>query len=758
MPRPPPADLSSQTTFERQAPVGGSGAPSGENISEPLGGQVHVLLPMPVGDGYDYAVPDGMQVLAGDFVEVPLGRRTLLGVVWGPGTASLAAGKIRPIQARLPAEPMRPQMRRLVDWVARYTLSPPGAVLRMAMSVTDALLPPRPVLLYRLADDPPAGDARLTAARKRVLEFMAHTPPLPASDIARGAGVGVTVVKNLQPLGLVEPVWQASETLPGQPDADHPGAVLSEVQEAAAAALRGTVTARDFAVTLLDGVPGAGKTEVYFEAVAAALKQGRQVLVLLPEIALSAQWLRRFEQRFGALPSEWHSDLTGLERRRTWRAVQAGTARVVVGARSALFLPFRDLGLIVVDEEHESAFKQEDGVIYNARDMAIVRARLENVPAILVSATPSLETMVNAEAGRYGVQHLPARHGGVTMAAIEAVDLRRQPPARGQFLSPVLLQAARETLERKKQVLLFLNRRGYAPLTLCRACGHRIECPNCSAWLVEHRFRGRLICHHCGFNTPRPEECPSCGAQDSLVACGPGVERLNEEVALHFPEARVMVLASDMIASPRAAQALIQQIAEHEVDVIIGTQIVAKGHHFPDLALVGVVDADLGLSGGDLRAAERTFQLLYQVAGRAGRANGDGRALLQTYQPQHPVIAALASGQRDRFVEAEKRARADAGMPPYGRLAALILSSENEGQVESAARLLGAAAPHLEGVRVLGPAPAPLALLRGRHRRRLLLKVRREVDIQAVLRDWLGPVPLPAAVRLQVDVDPYSFL
>jgi primosomal protein N' (replication factor Y) len=757
MPRPPPADLSSQSAIGRQAPQAAVSPASGENIVAPLKGQVRVLLPMPVGDGYDYAVPEEIAVSAGDFVEVPLGRRHLLGVVWGPGTATLAAEKIKPIRSKLPTAPMSDSMRKLIDWVARYTLSPPGAVLRMAMSVPDALMPPRPTLLYQLGPAP-APDLKLTAARKRVLEFMAQTPALPAADIARGAGVGVGVVKNLQPLGLIEPVWLTSDALPTQPDADHVGVALSDAQEQAASAFRAMVQAKSFAVSLLDGVPGAGKTEVYFEAVAAALKQSRQVLVLLPEIALSAQWLHRFEQRFGTMPGEWHSDLTGLERRRTWRAVQAGSVKVVVGARSALFLPFRDLGLIVVDEEHESAFKQEDGVIYNARDMAIVRARIEDVPAVLVSATPSLETIVNAEAGRYGLQHLPARHGGADMVQVETVDLRQKPPLRGQFLSPVLIEAMRETLARDKQALLFLNRRGYAPLTLCRACGHRVECPNCTAWLVEHRFRGRLICHHCGFNTPRPVECPSCSAPDSLVACGPGVERLQEEVREHFPDAHAMVLASDMIGSPRQAQALIEQIAEHEVDIVIGTQIVAKGHHFPDLALVGVVDADLGLAGGDLRAAERTFQLLYQVAGRAGRADGDGRALLQTYQPLHPVIAALASGERGRFLDAEKRARADAGMPPYGRLAALILSSEDESQVDAAARAVSAAAPHLEGVRVLGPAPAPLALLRGRHRRRLLLKTKREVDIQAVLLDWLGPVSLPNAVRLQVDVDPYSFL
>lgn len=757
MPRPPPADLSSQTTFERQAPVGGSPAPSGENISVPLTGQVHVLLPLPVGDGYDYAVPAGMEVCAGDFVEVPLGRRTLLGVVWGPGTASLAAGKIRPIQARLPAEPMRAPMRRLVDWVARYTLSPPGAVLRMAMSVPDALLPAKPVLLYRLAAAPPPGEMKLTAARQRVLEFMAHAPPLPAADIARAAGVGTSVVKNLQPLGLIEPLWQSGETLPGQPDADHPGAVLSGAQAAAAGALRDAVTARDFAVTLLDGVPGAGKTEVYFEAVAAALQLGRQVLVLLPEIALSAQWLRRFEQRFGALPSEWHSDLTGLERRRTWRAVQAGTARVVVGARSALFLPFRDLGLIVVDEEHEGAFKQEDGVIYNARDMAIVRARVENLPAILVSATPSLETMVNVEAGRYGVQHLPARHGGASMAAIEAIDLRRHPPVRGQFLSPVLLQAAGETLERGKQVLLFLNRRGYAPLTLCRACGHQYQCPECDAWLVEHRFRGVLMCHHCGHEVRRPSACGKCGAEDALVAVGPGIERVAEEAAERFPDARRVVLSSDMGTHAQLRERF-AEIAAGDYDLIIGTQLVAKGHHFEKLTLVGVLDADLGLAHGDPRAAEKTFQILTQVTGRAGRAARAGRALLQTYHPGHPVMQAMVRGDREAFYAHELKVRESAGLPPFGRLAALIVSaSEHEAAMGHARRLLSAA-PMAEGLRLFGPADAPVAMVRGRHRVRLLAQSPKGFDLSGYVRFWLGNAERPRGnVRVQVDIDPMSF-
>ncbi|MEO8558620.1 MAG: primosomal protein N' [Rhodospirillales bacterium] len=720
--------------------------------------RVQVLLPLPLSSAYDYLVPDYMDVAPGDFVEVPLGNRLTLGVVWHNAPGDVAAAKLKPIHARLPTPPMRETMRRFVDWVADYTLSPHGAVLRMAMSVTDALYPPRPTTLFARAEAEPPEGFKLTAARKRLLEFLADAPALPLSDLARQAGVGSAVIKGMVAAGLVQTHIVAVDPPLLQPDAEHEGFKLSAEQQAIADALKQAVAQRSFKVDVIDGVPGAGKTEVYFEAIAAALRSGRQALVMLPEIALGAQWLQRFERRFGVLPATWNSDLTSLERRRTWRAVADGRAKVVVGARSALFLPFTDLGLIVVDEEHDGAFKQEDGVIYNARDMAVVRARLENIPIALVSATPSLETVVNVEAGRYDGLHLPARHSGAALPQISAIDLRRTPPERQRWLSPPLIKAVTETLANGRQVLLFLNRRGYAPLTLCRTCGHRMECPNCSAWLVEHRFRGRLICHHCGHSVSRPKECPSCEAEDSLVACGPGVERLAEEVRNLFPEARFSVLASDMIASARQAQALIQQVADHEVDLVIGTQIVAKGHHFPDLSLVGVVDADLGLTGGDLRAAERTYQLLYQVAGRAGREAGDGRVLLQTYQPQHPVIAALASFNRARFLAAEKAERAAAHMPPFGRLAGVIVSGADDSLVDAIARDLGQRAPKLDGVQVLGPAPAPLALLRGRHRRRLLLKARREVDVQSVLRDWLATVKVSASVRVQVDIDPYSFM
>jgi len=541
-------------------------------------------------------------------------------------------------------------------------------------------------------------------------------------------------------------------------DASLPGPALSPHQAAAAAALRAAVTAERFTVTLLDGVTGSGKTEVYLEAVAECLAAGKQALILLPEIALSVQFLDRFAARFGAAPAVWHSELTPAIRRETFRAVAEGRAPVVVGARSALFLPFPALGLIVVDEEHESAFKQEDGVIYHARDMAVVRARLSSAPCILVSATPSLETVENAVSGRYARLDLPARHGGAVMPTVAVVDLREHPPERGKFLSPVLLGAVRETLARGEQAMLFLNRRGYAPLTLCRHCGHRMACPNCTAWLVEHRNHQRLACHHCGHTIPLPEKCPSCVAVRSFAAVGPGVERIAEETAEAFGAARILVMASDLIAGPKEAAAAAARIVNREIDIIIGTQMVAKGWHFPGLTLVGVVDADLGLAGGDLRAGEHTVQMLHQVAGRAGRADAPGSVLLQSFAPEHPVIAALLSGDLAAFMAQEARERRPGHWPPFGRLAALIVSATDERQADQLSRALARTAPAGPGIEVLGPAPAPFALLRGRHRRRLLLKTRRDIAIQPLIRDWLGRTEIPRNLRVDVDIDPVSFM
>jgi primosomal protein N' (replication factor Y) (superfamily II helicase) len=722
--------------------------------------RVGVLLPLPLTGPYDYAVPEDMELAPGDFVSVPLGARERIGVVWGEGAGGVAETKLKEVTARIDTLPLPDVSRAFVDWVARYTVSAPGAVLRMTMSVPGALEPPKSMIGYAL--DAHAPEVRFTAARRRVINLLAEGPPMIAADLAREAGVGVSVIKGLAEAGVLNRVELPPAPLLVEPDWQMQGPDLSPEQLTAAVELRSRIVDDGFSVTLLDGVPGSGKTEVYFEAVAEALAKGHQVLVLLPEIALTAQWLARFRDRFGAAPAYWHSELTGAKRRATWRAVISGEAKVIVGARSALFLPFADLGLIVIDEEHDVAFKQEEGVVYNARDMAVVRGRLGGIPVIPVSATPSLETLTNVIDGRYSGLHLPARHAGASMPDIDVVDMRKAEQPSGQWISPPLQKALKETLEAGGQALLFLNRRGYAPLTLCRTCGHRMQCPRCTAWLVEHRFstgRGRrLQCHHCGFHMAAPKACPACEAEESFVACGPGVERLAEEVEALFPEARRTVAASDTLTGPGAAEELVRQIEDHEVDIIIGTQIIAKGYHFPLLTLVGVVDADIGLTGGDLRAAERTYQLLYQVAGRAGRASAPGTVVVQTFSPDHPVMKALVSGTRDQFIAAESDARKAAGMPPFGRLVALILSDRDEARVDELSRDLARAVPRASEIQVLGPAPAPLALLRGRHRRRFLVMAGRGVNVQGFVRQWLAGVKVSGGSRVTVDVDPYGFL
>ena len=706
----------------------------------------------------DYRVPHGMSVEPGSIVLAPLGPRQLAGVVWEaermPSDAEVGDNRLRPLLSAYDLPPIAAPLRRLIEWTANYYLAPPASVLRMALASASALDGGRTAIEYRPTGNVPE---RLTPQRAQALERIAGRQGL-VRELALTAGVSDGVIRGLVKAGAIEAVEVRVDDPFAVPDPDHASPVLSPEQSAVAATVVGAVSDHAFAPFLLDGVTGSGKTEVYFEAVAAAIRDGRQTLVLLPEIALTEPFLKRFAERFGSAPVAWHSDLRQTQRRRAWRAIASGEALVTVGARSALFLPYRNLGLIVVDEAHETSFKQEDGVMYHARDVAVMRGWFEGVPVILASATPAIETRQQVAAGRYAELKLPGRYGVAELPEIEAIDMLADPPPRGRWLAPQLVAAIEQTLERKEQALLFLNRRGYAPLTLCRHCGHRFQCPNCTAWMVEHRLMARLACHHCGHVMPPPRECPECKAEDSLVACGPGVERIADEVAALFPEARTAIVTSDTIWSPGKAAEFVARMESHEIDIVVGTQLVTKGYHFPDLTLVGVVDADLGLSGGDLRAAERSFQQIAQVAGRAGRGAKPGRVLVQTREPKAPVIEALVSGDTESFYEAETEARRYAGAPPFGRYAAIIVSSEKLDEAVEAARLIGRTAPEVEGMHVYGPAPAPLAMLRGRHRQRLLVHARRALDVQDVIRDWLGALEWPRGVRVAVDVDPYSFL
>ncbi|MEM9670183.1 MAG: primosomal protein N' [Pseudomonadota bacterium] len=713
-----------------------------------------IALPEP----FDYAVPDEMLVEPGSYVLAPLGKVERRAVVWDVVGDEVGEGReLKSISRVFDVPPMNAAMRKFVDWSAAYTVAAPGAVLAMALRARGGLEPsPRETVYYLTGQKPD----RMTEAREKALAAAEELCPANASAIASEAGTSAAVINGLAKAGALRSERIDVDGPYPMPKAGLEGKALTVDQAAAADALYNQIQAGGFKPVLLDGVTGSGKTEVYFEAIDAMLAKdpAAQILILLPEIALTQAVLSRFEERFGAPPAPWHSGLADKARRRTWREVAHGRARIVIGARSALFLPFQTLGLIIIDEEHDGSYKQEDGVVYHARDLAVMRAKLEGAMVVLASATPALETMVNAEDGRYQRLKLAARPGAARLPDVALVDMKAGPPERGKWLSPTLTAAMEETFGRKEQSLLFLNRRGYAPLVICKSCGERLKSPGTDSWLTEHRYTGQLVCHVTGFSMRRPDRCPLCGADDSLMGVGPGVERVAEEARLLLPDARIEIFSSDTAVDGAATRGIVERMAEGEIDVLVGTQIVAKGHNFPKLTLVGVVDADSGLKGGDLRAGERTYQLLSQVAGRAGRAEHPGRALIQTYQPDEPAMQALAAGDRDAFLAIEQQNRELLGMPPYGRLAALVLSAPSAEGVDAFAREISAAAPHGDGVEVFGPALAPLSVIRGRHRRRFLVKAPKSINLSAYMAAWRKLMKVPGNVRVSVDIDPYSFL
>ncbi|PCI86065.1 MAG: primosomal protein N' [Hyphomicrobiales bacterium] len=717
---------------------------------------INVLLPLAIADAYSYLLPDELHAEIGDFVEVPLGSRKMIGVVWPDDGAKppIKTTKLKAVIAVVEMKPLPLELIKFLNWVCDYYISPKGMGLRLVMNVPEAIGVVKNIDAVRMG----TGQVeRSTKARDQVLDICEGGETFRKSDLAKQAGVSVAVVNGLLKMGALSMAQMPKFAKFKVPKTDHNLADLADDQHAAADAICQAVAAQKFETFLLDGVTGSGKTEVYFAAIAKAIEQGKQAVVLLPEIALTVDFLQRFENRFGVEPAPWHSGLAKGARERVWRAVASGEAKIVIGARSALFLPFDDLGLIVVDEEHDGAYKQDSGVMYHARDMAVVKANIGKFPLILASATPSLETYLNATSGRYTHVVLDKRHGGAKMPHVRSIDLREHQPESQKFLSEPLITAMKAKLALGEQSLLFLNRRGYAPLTLCRACGHRIACPQCDAWLVEHRFNNRLMCHHCGISIVKPTKCTECEAEDKLVACGPGVERIFEEVELLFPEARIELLSSDIQMNVDEIQRRLNAIAAGECDIIIGTQMIAKGHHFPHLTLVGVVDADLGLENGDPRAAERTYQLLNQVAGRAGREQKQGMVLLQTYMPQSPVMRAMIAQDREAFYKAEAYGRELANLPPFGRLASIIVSSKEQKKAFAFARTMIEAAPKITGMVILGPAPAPMGFVRGRHRVRVLARAPKGFKMQDWLKSGMLTLKPVGDLKVQVDTDPYSF-
>lgn len=715
--------------------------------------KVAVLAPMEA--PLDYLIPEGLAVAVGDHVWVPLGNARVRGLITEI-VESTEEGpfRLKPITARIDDPPVPVGSLTFWLWAAGWTLTPPGTFLKGCLQ---ALKTPKPQTRQGFVRTEKVPE-KLTTKQTNVLETALI--PLSAVELAQAAGVTVGVIQTLEKRGYLERVTLLTDAKFPKPDPDHVTPSLNDSQFAADRLLHQAWDRQVFSPVLLDGVTGSGKTEVYLETVARALAADptAQILVLLPEIALTTAVMSRLKRRFGVDPVQWHSAIPAAQRRRIWESVATGQARLIVGARSALFLPYANLKLIVIDEEHDGSYKQEEGVRYQARDLAVMRAHQEGFMVVMASATPSLETLTNAQKGRYDWIRLEERHGTAQLPDISLIDLKAHAPEKGFWLSDPLVGEMITTLKRREQVLLFLNRRGYAPLVLCRACGERMTSPKTDSWLVEHRATGRLVCHLTGFSMKKPDRCPHCGALDSLMGVGPGVERILEEVQTRFPDARAEIFSSDTTPDAASSAALIRRVEDHEIDILIATQAAAKGHNFLNLTLVGIVDADLGLKGGDLRAAERTFQLLAQATGRAGRAEKPGRALLQTYTPEHPVMQALQRQDREAFYAYEQMNREITHFPPFGRLAAVILSAKDNGLLNRFARDLALTVPNTEGIDVYGPADAPLSLVRGQWRKRFLVRADRNRDLQGFVTAWLKSVKAPNAIRVITDIEPYSFL
>lgn len=734
---------------------------------------VRVLLPNALDRPLDYKISCAAEgvgdegdhcIVPGQIVEVPFRRQKAYGILWEVlEQPSVDPKKIRDINRIVDGIRLSEADLKFIAWMARYTMNPLGMVARLFLSNQAALEVASPKFAYQI-NNSFSKTQNLTPKQEKVLQALdALKTYKTLQDLQDQGNCSAQVVKALLEKKAIQVVHVKQEDTCSQIDPNFAVPSYSPLQKQVITALKQDVLQGRYHCTLLDGVTGSGKTEVFFEAIAALLEQGGQVLVLVPEISLTPQLLERFEARFGAKPAQWHSKLTPAKRRETYRALASGEVKVLIGARSALFLPYAHLCGIIVDEEHEGSYKQEEQIIYHARDMAVARAYHLDIPIVLVSATPSLESLFNAHQGKYTHLKLHERHGAAGFPEVQLIDMRSSAPLKSpggisQWISDEMLADLKENLAAGDQSLLFLNRRGYAPLTLCSACGERLSCPHCSAWLVVHRDKNNLQCHHCGFTRHMLETCPKCDSKDSMVPCGPGVERIEEEVKRRLPGARTLVMASDAFEETEALLEAISAIQQGAYDVVIGTQIMAKGHNFPHLTYVGVIDADLGLSGGDLRASERTFQLLQQVSGRCGRHDKPGRVALQTYSPDHPVLKAMALGDRDGFIAFELEQRQLGKLPPFSRLVGLIFSGKNEDQVRTFVKQLRQKAPGAQDIQLLGPVTAPLAILRGFHRWRFLLQAPKSTNLQGYITAWLDQIQIPSSIKVQIDIDPISFM
>lgn len=703
----------------------------------------------------DYSTLDD-SVEIGSLVEVPLGSKVVIGVVWSAGNTKFDHSRLKQIIGTINNIKLEPEFISFLKKAHAYTLSPLQSFLKMAVQSLNFHKDQKVAISYKLNN---SDHFQITQRQKELVTYIKEQPQSIAqyTKIKKDLGISFSVIKSLEKKGVLS---KFIENKYNQERIFNEPIILNSEQRRAVSQLRISYVKNEFRTWLLFGITGSGKTEVYLNLASERIEKGEQVLILLPEISLTVDFHQRIMKRYGALSGEWHSQLNLNERRRVFKNVVNGHIKLVVGARSALFLPFKNLSLIIVDEEHDASYKQEETPIYNARDLAVLRASTLKSQIILSSATPSIETWHNCRLGKYHKVDLLKRFGEVYEPRVTLIDMNVEETPKNSWISVPMIEQIKISLEKKEQVLIFLNRRGYAPIVFCTACRISLECKNCSTKLVYHKKKNCYLCHICGYKVPEITECVKCKSADNFIPIGPGVERIRDEISKLFPDALSKIFSSDSFLKGEKNVEDMDKIKSGEIDIIIGTQLISKGYNFPHLKLVAVIDADMGLNSGDHRVMEKSYQVIKQVVGRAGRYASDGKALIQTWMPRHPVLQALLEDQGEKFLNAELEQRIEANFPPHGKLISLILSGKNESTLMDFGIKLKNQfySLNLQDFEIFGPAVAPISRIKNKTRVRLLIKSNKMTKISQIeVRDWLKNILVPNNVYFSVDIDPYNF-
>jgi len=712
-----------------------------------------VLLPINIDRPFTYSSEEKLDI--GTIVKVSFGKRELYGVVWEADKIEKKPDNIK-IKSIIEVvgegkDYILPKdMVYFIKWISDYYLMPLGLVLKASLKQQFFQKKSRASYVLKIN---PKHQAKITEKQKIVLEEFKQNKIIDKRSLITKTGISNSIISRMiKNEILIEE--EAHENIT-KINLDTKIELNSDQLKASRALVKST---KNNEVVLLDGITGSGKTEVYLSAVNEILHQGDQVLILLPEITLTHDFVHNLKKRYKYQIAEWNSSLTENQRRNIWFGVLNKEIKLIIGARSSLFLPFKKLGLIIVDEEHDQSYKQEDGIIYNARDMAILKSKQLNIACILSTATPSVESYDNVLQNKFQRTSLKNRFHGTQLPSIKFIDMRKADKIKESFLPVEIVEDIKANYERGEQSLLFLNRRGYSPLSICSKCGVRVDCPNCDTWLVLHKNNSQYICHKCGHTEDTNKECKSCHSQNTIVPSGRGIERVDEEIARIFPEIKRMIFSSDYLNNPTDILSALEKIKNNEIGLIIGTQLVSKGYNFPNLTYVGVLDGDFGLELSDIRSAERTYQILNQVAGRAGRMKEDSVVKILTHMPEHPIIQSITNNQKEDFYNTELAIRKSAGMPPFSRLASIIISSSDKVLLLDYVRRLDKLKNTPKNIDVFGPIEAPLSKLRKKYRMRFLIRSPKNSHIQFYIERWLKTLKINPKIRVVVDVDPYNFL